>query len=78
MSYDAGPKALIDGSGVSRGLSPNLQNELKISVSRVVRNGKKKEVSETERVTLRAKLGKRRTLSLQQLGRSFIFFVNEL
>jgi hypothetical protein len=31
VSYDAGPEALIDDSAVSLAMSPNQQNELKIS-----------------------------------------------
>jgi hypothetical protein len=62
VNYGADPKALINGKGVSRGMSPNLQNELKISVSKGVINGIKNEVSEAERVTLCAALRKLKTL----------------
>jgi hypothetical protein len=39
VRYDAGPKALIDDSAVSRGMSPNQENKLKISVLKGVING---------------------------------------
>jgi hypothetical protein len=64
VSYDVGPKALIDGSDVSRGMSPNLQHEPRMSVSGSVINGIKNEVSKAERVALCAALRKLRMLTL--------------
>jgi hypothetical protein len=64
VSYDAGSKALIDGSDVSREMSPNLKHEPRISVSGSEVNGIKNKVSEAERVALCTALRKLKTSTL--------------